>query len=103
MAFTKIHFNDGLPHGRLLRNALTHLEQGHDGLSDVVAASTLMIDGDGSQASHFAENMTRFGTPDLATAKAMHDELASLNGKLTTDAEVTNVKAAIDQAFAKLR
>lgn len=103
MAFTKIHFNDTLPHGQLLRSALTQFESGYERLDDVVAASTLMIDGDGSSSSHFGENMTRFGTPDLATAKALHDEIASVNAKLHTDASVTNVQAAINQVLAKLR
>lgn len=103
MAFSKIHFNDTLPHGALLRRALNQLETGHDLLNDAVEVITLMIDGDGSQASHFGEVMTRFATPDLATAKAMYDELQSLRFKLNTNAQVDSVLAAFNQAFAKLR
>lgn len=103
MAFTKIEFNDGLRHGRLLRQALTQLENGHDALNDTVAAMELMLEGDGSSAAHFNEVMTRFGTPDTATAKAMWDELNSLKFKLNTNTSVTDVLSAIIQAFAKLR
>lgn len=103
MAFTKIHFNDGLPHGRLLRTALTDLENGCDGLNHVVAALALMVDGDGSSATHFDEVMTRLGTPTTAVAKALYDELQALRFKLNTDTSVTDVLAAINQALAKLR
>ena len=39
MAFTKINYNIALPHGQLLRSALTSLENGHDGLNDVIACT----------------------------------------------------------------
>jgi hypothetical protein len=103
MAFTKIHFNEALPHGRLLRSTLTSMENGHDGLNDLMAALALMIDGDGSSETHFDEIMTRLGTTSTASAKALYDELASLRFKLNTDSSVTDVLAAINQAFAKLR
>ena len=103
MAFTKIHFNIGLPHGQLLRAALTQLEQGHDGLNDIVAATQLMIDGDGSNVSHFEEVMVRYGFPSTTVAKAAWDELNSLRFKLNTDSSVTDVLSAINQAFAKFR
>jgi len=103
MAFTKIHFNDTLPHGRLLRVSLTDLENGCDGLNHIVAALALMVDGDGSLAAHFNELMTRLGTTDTAAAKALYDELQALRFKLNTDTSVTGVLAAINQAFAKLR
>lgn len=103
MAFTKIHFNGGLQHGQLLRSTLTSLENGHDGLNDIMAALALMIDGDGSSATHFEEVMTRMGTTSTANAKALYDELASLQFKLNTNASVTDVLAALNQAFAKFR
>jgi len=103
MAFPKIHFSDSLPHARLVRDGLRHLETGHDQLNDAVAALELMIDGDPSEAASYEELMTRLGTTSTANAKALYDELASLRAKLNTNAEVTNVLAAINQAFAKLR
>jgi hypothetical protein len=103
MAFTKIHFNSGLQHGQLLRSTLTSLENGHDGLNDIMAALALMIDGDGSNATHFEEVMTRMGTTSTVNAKALYEELASLRFKLNTDSSVTDVLAALNQAFAKFR
>ena len=103
MAFTKIHFNTALPHGQLLRSALANLENGHDGINDIIAAAQLMIDGDGSQAAHFEEVMTRFGFPSTAVAKAAWEELLSVQSKLNTNGSVSNTLAAINQAFAKFR
>ena len=103
MAITKIHFNVGLPHGQLLRSALSSLENGHDGLNDVIAATQLMIDGDGSQAAHFEEVMSRFGFPSTAVAKSAWDELLSVQSKINTNGSVSNTLAAINQAFAKFR
>lgn len=103
MAFQKIAFNDTLPHGRLLRHALASLEQGQEGLVDILAAMILMIDGDGSQVTHFDEVMSRFGFPSTTVAKAAYDELQSVKAKITVDSSVTNVNAALVQAFNKFR
>ena len=103
MAFTKIHFNDALPHGRILRGAITSLENGHDGLNDIIAATQLMIDGDGSQVTHFEEVMSRFGFPSTAVAKSAWEELLSVQSKINTNGSVTNTLSAINQAFAKFR
>lgn len=103
MAISKIAFNDGLPHGAMLRRALTNLELGQEGLVDILAAMVLMIDGDGSQVTHFDEVMTRFAFPSTTVAKAAYDELQSLRSKITVDSSVTNVNAAMLQAFNKFR
>lgn len=103
MATSNLEFNSGLRHGGLLRSALTNLENGNDSLNDVISCMQLMIDGNGSDASHFNEVMTRFGFSSLANSKAAWDELNSLKFKLNTNDSVTDVKAAMDQAFAKFR
>ncbi len=103
MAISKIAFSDSLPHGRMLRGALTGLEQGQEGLVDILAAMAMMVDGDGSQVTHFDEVMTRFAFPSTTVAKAAYDELNSLKAKITVDTSVTNVNAALLQAFNKFR
>lgn len=103
MATSNLYFNDTLQHGRLLRGALTHLEQGVDLLNDLLACMTRMIDGDGSDASQFGEVMTRFAFTSTVNAKAAWDELNSLQAKLNTDASVDHVLSALNQAFAKFR
>ena len=103
MAFTHVYFNDQIHHGRLLRRALQQLEEGLESLNDIFSALNHMKDGDGSQAAHFARATTLLGFPDDATTKAAYDELNSLQAKLNTNASVTDVNAALLQAFAKFR
>lgn len=103
MAVSHLSFNDQLTHGRLLRASLNKLEEGLEELNDTLATMTLMIDGDGSQAAHFTYATTKFGFSSDANTKAAYDELNSLAAKLTTDASVSNVNAALLQAFNKFR
>lgn len=103
MAFTHVQFNDQLQHGRLLRRGLSQLEEGISVLQQAKGTMAMMIDGDGSNIAHFSEFVTRFGFGSTTDAKAAWDELNSLLSKLTTDAQVTFVNAAMVQAFAKFR
>jgi len=103
MAVNHIAFNDQTTHGRLLRRALQQQEEGLQNLNEVIATMALMIDGDGSDATHFAYATPKFGFTNDAAAKAAWDELNSLAGKLNTDGSVTFVNAAMKQAFNKFR
>lgn len=67
----------------------------------LLSAMGHMIDGDGSSDTHFAEMVTLGIFATNADAKASYDELQSVNGKLTTDASVTSVQAALLQVCAK--
>ena len=103
MAVAHIAFNDQITHGRLLRRALSQMEESLEGLGDLVATIALMIDGDGSQVAHFTYVTSKFGFTDNATAKAGYEELQSVYGKLSTNASVSSVNAALLQAFNKFR
>jgi hypothetical protein len=103
MAVNHILFNDQLNHGRDLRRCLSKLEEGRDELFDLMDTMALMIDGNGSDASHYPYMVVRFGFADTAGAKAAWEELQSLRSKLNTDASVSSVLAAMSQAFAKFR
>ena len=103
MAVSHIAFDDQAKHGRLLRRALQQIEEGKDNLDDTIAAMALMIDGDGSQAAHFTYMTTKFGFASDAASKAAWEELNSLKFKLSTNDSVTDVAAALAQAFAKFR
>ena len=63
----------------------------------------LMRVGDGSDATHYAEVTSRFGFVSNAKAKEAFDELDSAYSKTSGDGSVSNVRAARDQLFAKLR
>jgi tetrahydromethanopterin S-methyltransferase subunit H len=104
MAVAHLDFNASTPHGSILRRTLTNLERGLEELNDCIATIQLMIDGNGSDASHFVYAAGKFGFPsDGAAMKAAWEELNSLAFKLNTNASVTDVNAAMLQAFNKLR
>jgi hypothetical protein len=103
MAFNHIHFNDQTAYGRKLRRMLDLMEEGDDLMSDVRDLMIQMRDGDGSQDAHYAELTTRFGFTSDAKARAAFEELDSAFSKTSGNGEVTNVRAARDQLYAKLR
>jgi len=103
MAVPHIFFNDQTQYGRVKRRALQMLEEGLENLIDVVEVQVQMLDGDGSQAAHFAYATPKFGYISDAQTKAAHEELQSLRFKLTTNSSVTDVNAALLQAFNKFR
>jgi hypothetical protein len=89
-------------HGRYIQSLITSFRQSVPGLADCLANFATMIDGDPSNVANYTVLTTAIGAPDNATAKAIYDELTSLNIKLQSDSQVTNVHAAIVQAIAKL-
>lgn len=116
MAFNHISFSQSTVHGARLRSLLIMLEQGDDLMADVRDVMIQMRDGDGSQNVHYAEVTKRFGFGDYdvttggaptdaqnAKAKAAFDELDSAYSKTSGNGSVSNVRAARDQLFAKLR
>ena len=62
---------------------------------------TQMINGDGSDPSHFNQHVTSYGFDSTADAKNYYAELSALVGKLTSDASQSSVYAAIKQYLAK--
>lgn len=103
MAFAHIHFNDALPYGRMLRLLLSTAEDSDDLMADVRDVMIQMRDGDGSQDIHYAEVTQRFGFASDAKARAAFEELDSAYSKTSGNGSVSNVRAARDQLFAKLR
>ena len=89
-------------HGKFVQSAVTSLKQGKRTLAEVLGFMAQMVDGDTANAANYTYLATALGCPDNATAKGIFDELNSLNGKITTDASVSFVNAAIEQAFNKL-
>lgn len=102
MAVTHISFaqNDGGA-GTRLRAMLDKIKAGRQALIDELAIMATMVNGDGTQSSHFPVVTAAYGFGTDANAKAAWDELQSLAGKLTTDGSVSSVNAAQLQAFAK--
>jgi phosphoribosylformylglycinamidine (FGAM) synthase-like amidotransferase family enzyme len=92
---------------RMAIRGMQMIREGVRVLADARAAMIQARDGDGSQASHYdllaSEGGYQAGdyADANAAAKASFDEIDSLCAKLTTDASVSNVAAAIAQAPAK--
>ncbi len=115
MAFNHISFNDTTQYGRMLRELLRVSEHSDDLFTDVRDVMIQMRDGDGSSNVHYAEVVKRFGFADYdstqgdptdaqnAKARAAFEELDSAYSKTSGNGSVSNVRAARDQFFAKLR
>ena len=115
MAFAHISFNQTTQYGAMLRAFLRNCELSDDQFADVRDVMIQMRDGDGSQNAHYAEVVRRFGFADYdstqgdptdaqnAKARAAFEELDSAFSKTSGNGSVSNVRAARDQMFAKLR
>lgn len=103
MAFAHIHFNDQTQYGRMLRRMLQMMEEADDLMTDVRDVMIQMRDGDGTADAHYAEVTSRFGFASDAKSRAAFEELDSAYAKTSGNGSVSNVRAARDQLFAKLR
>jgi hypothetical protein len=104
MAFDHISFNDQTNYGRMLRRCLTFMEEGDDLFRDVRSVMIKMCENnDPTDANNFIEVTSKFGFATNAKAKAAFDEIDSAYSKTSGDASVSNVRAARDQLFDKLR
>lgn len=103
MAFQHISFNDQTNYGRMLRRFLSKAEESDDEFTDVRDVMIQMRDGDGSQDAHYAEVTTKFGFSSDAKSRAAFEEIDSAYAKTSGNGSVSNVRAARDQMFAKLR
>jgi len=116
MAFNHISFNQGTQYGAKLRQLLNILEQGDDLFTDVRDVIVQMRDGDGTSNDHYAEVTKKFGFGDYdvttggdptdaqnAKARAAFEELDSAYSKTSGNGSVSDVRAARDQLFARMR
>jgi len=103
MAVPHISYNHNTEHSRLLSSGLSQLEDALDSLNEIKGTMALMIDGDGSSPTHFVYMREKFGFLDTDVSKSAWDELNSLLFKLNTNQAVTDVSAALAQAFNKFR
>jgi hypothetical protein len=78
-------------------------EESDDLFTDVRDMMIQMRDGDGSQDAHYDNIATRFGFETSAKARAAFEELDSAYSKTSGNDSVSNVRAARDQFYAKLR
>jgi len=98
-----IFFDDQTVYGRKLRRVTQMMEESDDLLADVRDVMIQMRESDGSQDAHYAEVATRFGFDTAAKARSAFLELDSAYSKTSGNGSVTDVRAARDQLYAKLR
>ena len=103
MADNHYVFDITLAAGWRLQRAFTDLENAINRLKAEKDTMIQMLDGDGSNVTHYNAHVTAYGFSDTTNAKAAQAELESVVGKLDTDASVSSVKAAINQALARFR
>lgn len=101
MAATNIPFDRSHQFGQEIKALLNAYRKVNQDGPNILQAMSHMVDGDGSDPSHFTEMVTLGISENTSDAKASYDELASVNGKLTTDGSVTSVDAALKQVCAK--
>lgn len=103
MAYAHIAFNDQNQYGRKLRSMLIKMEESDDEMADVRDMMIQMRDGDGSSAAHYARATSLMGFENDTKTKEAFDELDSAYSKTSGNGSVSNVRAARDQLYAKLR
>lgn len=97
------HFNAGTQYGQRLRAMLNVCEAADDQMTDTRDLMIQMRSGDGSQTSHYDEIAARFGFDSSANARSAFEELDSAYSKISGNGQVTDVRAARDQLFSRLR
>lgn len=104
MADLHLDFVNSTAHASRLRNTLSHGEAFLEGMAREIATMQLMIDGNGSEASHFVGVAASYGFENTGVdAKAAWEELQSAYSKVSGDGAVSSVNAALKQLFNKLR
>jgi len=90
-------------YGLMLRKLLQQMEESDELFADIRDTMIQMRSGDGSADAHYSVVKTRFGFSTDADARAAFEELDSAYSKTSGDGQVSNVRAARNQLFAKLR
>src|SRR5687767_697241 len=96
MAIDYIAWNSGTPRQSEFRTLLRQFKQARDNLATQLQMMEHMHDG-----ANYAALESEYGAP-AGKGDDVFNELASLLSKVNTDNQVTSVKAAIDQAVAKM-
>lgn len=96
-------FDSGKADGARLRNALTSLESGRDALFREIDTMESCLTGDINIPASYANITVNYGFGSDEYSQAAYFELLSMRSKLNTDAQVSSVLSALNQAFTRLR
>ena len=101
MAASNIDINSGNQFGSQIIAYLNALQKVNEDGPKILAAIICMVDGDGSDPTHFANLVGKGIYPSNKDAQASYHELASINAQLTQDTSHTKIDAAIKQVCSK--
>ena len=101
MAASDINFDRANQFGQEIKAYLNALRKVNEDGPKIMQAIIYMVDGDGSDPTHFANLVGKGIYPSNKDAIASYNELASINAKLTQDSAQTNIDAAIKQVCSK--
>lgn len=101
MAATNIPFDRSNQFGQEIKSLLNAYRKVTDDGPDILQSLTHMIDGDGSDASHYQVMVDNGIFSTTTDAMEAFNELAAANAKVTTDDSVSGVQAALRQCCAK--
>lgn len=97
MANQNVVYNRGNQWGSIVYAAVTGLTAARANVEQSLSQMAAMIGtGDSTNVTDFGEVAARYETTDNAAAKALFDEINSLNAQLAT------IDAAIEQAYGRL-
>lgn len=77
------------------------LQQALEDLVEERDTMLAMINGDGSDPSHYNQHVTSYGFDSTTDAKAAYAELDALVAKITSDGSQSSVNAAIKQFLGR--
>ena len=86
-----------------LQKVLESIEFGYYGLKASIKTMESMIDGDGSDPSHFEMVKTKYAFSSTTVAQAAWLRLLDLYNKIHSDAPTSEVASAFDLTFANMR
>ena len=95
MATINITFDESTKLGRRLQSMLSQLRAATRDLPELFDILATMVDGNGSDPTHFTEMTTQLGFGSNDQAKALYDSLYNTINKITVDSSVTNVDTTV--------
>lgn len=100
---TTIAFNRNLARSQDLSHVIKTMEQADYQLDRLVDIMTNLLEGDGTDPTHFTTIVTEFGFESSAKAKPAYELLKAVNDLNNSTGQVTDVRLARRRVISRLR
>lgn len=100
---TTIIFNRSLQRSQDLSHVVKTMEQADYQLDRLVDIMTNLLEGDGTDPTHFTTIVTEYGFENNAKAKAAYELLKGVNDINNSTGQVTDVRLARRRLISRLR